>query len=57
VGDDKWTNAVFARRPETGEAIWAYQYTPFDNHDYDAINEHILDDLTINGKPARPARP
>jgi PQQ-dependent dehydrogenase (methanol/ethanol family) len=49
-GDDKWTNTVFARRPETGEAIWAYQYNPFDQHDYDGINEHILADLTIDGK-------
>jgi hypothetical protein len=24
-GDNKWTSGVFARRPDTGEAIWFYQ--------------------------------
>jgi PQQ-dependent dehydrogenase (methanol/ethanol family) len=49
-GDNKWTAAVFARRPETGEAIWAYQYTPHDVHDYDAVNEHLVLDLDIEGR-------
>jgi alcohol dehydrogenase (cytochrome c) len=44
---------VFARRPETGEAIWAYQYDPHDEHDYDSINEHLVLDLTINGRPRK----
>lgn len=52
-GDNKWTSTVFARRPETGEVIWAYQYNPHDVHDYDGVNEHILLDLTINGKPRK----
>jgi alcohol dehydrogenase (cytochrome c) len=49
-GDNKWTSAVFARRPETGEAVWAHQYSPHDNYDYDAVNEHILVDLKIDGR-------
>jgi alcohol dehydrogenase (cytochrome c) len=49
-GDNKWGCTIFARRPETGEAIWAYQLTPHDLHDYDGVNENILLDLTINGK-------
>ena len=49
-GDNKWTSSIFARRPETGEAIWAYQYSPHDNYDYDAVNENILVDLKINGQ-------
>jgi PQQ-dependent dehydrogenase (methanol/ethanol family) len=52
-GDNKWTCSVFARRPETGEAIWAYQYTPHDLHDYDSINEHLLLDLPIGGQPRK----
>src|SRR5438876_7770798 len=27
-GDNKWSCTVFARRPDTGEAVWAYQYNP-----------------------------
>lgn len=49
-GDNKWTCTIFARRPETGEAVWAYQINPHDDHDYDGVNENILLDLTINGK-------
>ncbi len=48
-GDNKWTSAIFARRPATGSAVWAYQFTPHDAHDYDGINEQILADLTIGG--------
>ena len=49
-GDNKWTSTLFARRPDTGEAIWAYQMNPHDNHDYDGVNENILVDLSINGR-------
>lgn len=49
-GDNKWGSTLFARRPETGEAIWAYQLNPHDDHDYDGVNENILLDLTIGGK-------
>ncbi|HEY1215697.1 MAG TPA: methanol/ethanol family PQQ-dependent dehydrogenase [Bryobacteraceae bacterium] len=49
-GDNKWASTLFARRPETGEAIWAYQISPHDLHDYDAVNENILLDLNIGGR-------
>lgn len=52
-GDNKWTNGVFARNPETGAAKWYYQFNPHDEHDYDGINENILLDLTIDGKPRK----
>ena len=49
-GDNKWTSTLFARKPETGEAVWAYQLTPHDLHDYDGVNEQILADIPINGQ-------
>ena len=49
VGDNKWSATLFARRPDTGEAIWAYQMSPHDTFDYDGVNENILVDLKING--------
>ncbi len=49
-GDNKWTCGIFARRPDTGEAIWAYQFSPHDEFDYDGVNENILIDLPINGQ-------
>ena len=41
-GDNKWSMTIFARNPDTGEAKWGYQMTPWDAWDYDGINEHLL---------------
>ena len=49
-GDNKWTTTLFARRPDTGEAVWAYQLSPHDLHDYDAVNETLLLDLPLHGQ-------
>jgi len=49
-GDNLWTSAVFARDATTGEAVWAYQFTPHDQWDYDGVNEMMLLDLTIGGR-------
>lgn len=48
--DNKWSMTIFARRPETGEAVWGYQMTPFDQWDYDGVNEDILVTLPVKGK-------
>jgi PQQ-dependent dehydrogenase (methanol/ethanol family) len=40
---------IFARNPDTGMAAWAYQMTPFDEWDYDGINEMILAELDFGG--------
>jgi PQQ-dependent dehydrogenase (methanol/ethanol family) len=48
-GDNKWTSTMFARRPSTGEAIWAYQMNPHDLHDYDGVNESLLLDIPWRG--------
>jgi PQQ-dependent dehydrogenase (methanol/ethanol family) len=50
-GDNKWTTTIFARDADTGEAVWADQLNPHDLYDYDEINENLLLDLPINGKP------
>ncbi|HEY0335229.1 MAG TPA: methanol/ethanol family PQQ-dependent dehydrogenase [Stenotrophomonas sp.] len=49
-GDNKWTAGMFAREPDTGQARWFYQFSPHDLFDYDAINESVLLDLTIDGR-------
>ena len=48
-GDNKWTNSVLARRPGDGSLVWAYQFTPHDNWDYDSNAENILADIPIKG--------
>jgi PQQ-dependent dehydrogenase (methanol/ethanol family) len=50
-GDNKWSMTIFARNPDTGSVRWAYQMTPHDEWDYDGVNENILVDLTVKGKP------
>ena len=44
---------IFARKVDTGEAVWAYQMTPFDQWDYDGVNENILIDMEIDGKKVK----
>ena len=49
-GDNKWSAAIIARDLDTGEMVWAFQPTPHDVWDYDAVNENILVDLPIAGR-------
>src|SRR3954471_4387069 len=52
-GDNKWSNGLFARDADTGDAIWYYQFSPHDLYDHDGINENILITLPINGQPTK----
>jgi PQQ-dependent dehydrogenase (methanol/ethanol family) len=52
-GDNKWTAGIFARDPDDGQARWFYQWSPHDLFDYDGINENVLLDLTIDGRPRK----
>ena len=49
-GDNKWTCGIWARKPDSGEAIWFYQWSPHDLYDHDGINEQILLTLPIRGQ-------
>ena len=50
TGENKWTNSVLARRSRDGALIWAYQFTPHDNWDYDSNAEMILADFVVGGR-------
>jgi PQQ-dependent dehydrogenase (methanol/ethanol family) len=50
-GDNKWSMTIFARDLDTGMAKWVYQMTPHDEWDYDGVNEMILVDMKVKGKP------
>jgi PQQ-dependent dehydrogenase (methanol/ethanol family) len=49
-GDNKWSMAIWARDLDTGKVKWVYQMTPFDQWDFDGINEMILADIQHKGK-------
>src|SRR5215213_2520206 len=54
-GDNKWTCGIFARNPDTGEAVWFYQWSPHDLFDHDGVNENVLLTLPLglNGAPRK----
>jgi PQQ-dependent dehydrogenase (methanol/ethanol family) len=52
-GDNKWTSSIFARSPDDGQARWAYQWSPHDEHDWDGVNEQILLDAQVDGRPRK----
>ncbi len=52
-GDNKWTTGIFARDPDDGHAVWYYQTSPHDLYDHDGINESLLLDLNLGGRPRK----
>ena len=52
-GDNRWSMTIFARDVDTGMAKWAFQMTPYDEWDFDGINEMILADIDVKGKPTK----
>jgi lanthanide-dependent methanol dehydrogenase len=52
-GDNKWSMSIWSRDVDTGKVNWVYQMTPFDEWDFDGINEMILADFPVNGKPTK----
>jgi lanthanide-dependent methanol dehydrogenase len=51
--DQKWSMTIFARDVDTGVAKWVYQMTPFDEWDFDGVNEMILADINVKGQPRK----
>jgi PQQ-dependent dehydrogenase (methanol/ethanol family) len=52
-GDNRWSMTIWARDADTGMAKWVYQMNPHDEWDYDGVNEMILVDKEIQGKPRK----
>ncbi len=45
--------SIWARDLNTGKVKWIYQMTPHDEWDFDGVNEMILTDQDIDGKPRK----
>ena len=49
-GDNLYSASVLAVRPDDGKLVWHYQFTPHDEHDWDANETPVLVDATWNGQ-------
>jgi PQQ-dependent dehydrogenase (methanol/ethanol family) len=52
-GDNKWSMSIWARDVDTGKVKFVYQMTPYDEWDFDGINEMILADISVKGQPKK----
>lgn len=52
-GDNLFTCSVVALDPNTGQRKWHYQFTPNDDHDWDANQDVILVDRVWQGRPRK----
>jgi alcohol dehydrogenase (cytochrome c) len=52
-GDDLYSCSIVALNPDTGKLVWAFQPSPHDTHDWDAVETPILIDGMVDGKPRK----
>jgi alcohol dehydrogenase (cytochrome c) len=50
AGDNLYSNSVLALHADTGRLAWYFQYTPGDDHDWDAVQTPVLADVKDNGR-------
>jgi quinohemoprotein ethanol dehydrogenase len=51
--DNLYVCSILAVKPDTGELKWYYQMVPGDSWDFDSVQQLMLVDLTINGRPRK----
>lgn len=49
-GDDLYTCSIVAINPDSGKLSWAFQPSPHDTHDWDAVETPVLVDADFRGK-------
>ena len=52
-GDNLYTCSIVALKPDTGKLAWAFQPSPHDTHDWDAVEVPVLVDADFHGKPTK----
>lgn len=50
AGDNLYTNSVIALDADSGALEWHFQFTPNDDHDWDAVQIPVLFDATVDGR-------
>ena len=52
-GDDLYTCSIVALNPDSGKLAWAFQVSPHDTHDWDAVEAPVLVDGDFHGEPKK----
>jgi len=52
-GDDLYTCSIVALNPDDGKLAWAFQPSPHDTHDWDAVETPVLVDADFHGQPKK----
>jgi alcohol dehydrogenase (cytochrome c) len=52
-GDDLYTCSIVALDPNDGKLKWAFQASPHDTHDWDAVETPVLVDADFHGQPRK----
>ncbi len=52
-GDNLYTCSIVALDPDTGKLAWAFQPSPHDTHDWDAVEVPVLVDAIFHGQPRK----
>jgi len=52
-GDNLYTCSIVALNPDTGKLAWAFQPSPHDTHDWDAVEIPVLVDADFHGEPRK----
>ncbi len=53
AGDNLYTCSLVAIDADTGKLRWYFQFTPHDTHDWDAVADPVLIDLTVKGRKVK----
>jgi alcohol dehydrogenase (cytochrome c) len=49
-GDNLYSDSVIAINADTGKLVWHYQFTPYDEMDYDSTQVPVLADVEFKGR-------
>jgi alcohol dehydrogenase (cytochrome c) len=52
-GDNLYTCSIVALNPDNGKLAWAFQVSPHDTHDWDAVETPVLVDADFGGAPRK----
>ena len=52
-GDNPYTCSIVALDPDNGKLSWAFEASPHDTHDWDAVETPVLVDADFHGQPRK----